>query len=129
MIIPLASADLCADPRLADYTSLKDVALRSKLEPERGLYMAESTNVIMRALQIGHSPRSFLMSERWLPQLAPLIREAIGHEDGGEVPMCYVRSPGSTCTGEPSPPCSVRFCPQCPDSSHAPEEVSLRAGS
>lgn len=87
MIIPLVSADLCADPRLADYTSLKDVALRSKLEPERGLYMAESTNVIMRALQIGHSPRSFLMSERWLPQLAPLIREAIGDEDGGEVPI------------------------------------------
>ena len=87
MIIPLSSADLCADPRLADYTSLKDVALRSKLEPERGLYMAESTNVIMRALQIGHSPRSFLMSERWLPQLAPLIREAIGDEDGGEVPI------------------------------------------
>lgn len=87
MIVPLDSPDLTADPRLADYTSLKDVALRSALEPERGLYMAESTNVIMRALQIGHAPRSFLMAERWLPRLAPLIEEATGSPDGGEVPI------------------------------------------
>lgn len=87
MIIPLHSADLSADPRLADYTRLKDVALRSKLEPERGLYMAESTNVIMRALQIGHAPRSFLMAERWLPGLAALITESTGSPDGGEVPI------------------------------------------
>ena len=42
MIIELTSADLAADPRLEDYTRLKDVKLRSKIEPERGLYMAES---------------------------------------------------------------------------------------
>lgn len=29
-----------ADPRVADYTSLTDVSLRRKLEPERGLYLA-----------------------------------------------------------------------------------------
>ena len=38
MIIELTSADLSADPRLDDYTRLKDVKLRSKIEPERGLY-------------------------------------------------------------------------------------------
>ena len=53
MIIELTSADLSADPRLDDYTRLKDVKLRSKLEPERGLYMAESANVIERALRAG----------------------------------------------------------------------------
>ena len=46
MIIELTSADLAADSRLDDYTRLKDVKLRSKIEPERGLYMAESANVI-----------------------------------------------------------------------------------
>ena len=37
MIIELTSADLAADPRLEDYTRLKDVRLRSKIErdPER----------------------------------------------------------------------------------------------
>ena len=29
-----------SDPRLADYVSLTDVALRSRHEPEKGLYIA-----------------------------------------------------------------------------------------
>lgn len=87
MIIPLETSDLSSDPRLADYTSLKDIALRSAFEPERGLYMAESTNVIMRALQIGHRPRSFLMAPRWLEGLAPLIEESTGAADGADVPI------------------------------------------
>ena len=69
MIIELTSSDLRADSRLDDYTRLKDVKLRSVIEPERGLYMAESTNVIERALRAGHTPRSFLASARWLPSL------------------------------------------------------------
>jgi tRNA G18 (ribose-2'-O)-methylase SpoU len=59
-----------ADERLADYTSLTDVALRAKHEPEKGLYIAESSTVIRRALAAGHRPRSFLMAERWLADLA-----------------------------------------------------------
>ena len=47
MIIELDDVD---DPRLADYTSLTDVALRRRLETERGLYMAESSKVIVRAV-------------------------------------------------------------------------------
>ena len=82
MIIELTSADLAADPRLEDYTRLKDVKLRSKIEPERGLYMAESANVIERAIRAGHTPRSFLMSRRWLPTLMELIDAATG---GGPV--------------------------------------------
>ncbi len=87
MIIPLQSADLDQDPRLADYTKLKDVKLRAALEPERGLYMAESTNVIMRALEIGHHPRSFLMAEKWMSDLAPLIEKATGSPDGADIPI------------------------------------------
>lgn len=62
-----------ADERLADYTRLTDVALRAKHEPEKGLYIAESSTVIRRALAAGHRPRSFLMAERWLADLAPEI--------------------------------------------------------
>lgn len=39
-------------PGLEDFTSLTDVALRRKLEPEGGLYLAESPKVIERALQV-----------------------------------------------------------------------------
>ena len=62
-----------ADERLADYFRLTDVALRRRLEPAQGLYMAESSTVIRRAVAAGHRPRSFLMAQRWLPDLADLL--------------------------------------------------------
>ena len=59
-----------ADPRVAEYTGLTDVALRTRYETGAGLYMAESSNVIRRAVAAGHVPRSFLMAPRWLEQMA-----------------------------------------------------------
>ena len=76
--------------RLADYTRLTDVALRRRLETERGLYMAESTRVIARAVEAGHSPRSFLMAERHWEEMRPVIaaaRGCEGRDDGGPVPV------------------------------------------
>lgn len=63
---------------LADYSRLTDVALRRVTEPEGGLYLAESTKVIERALAAGHRPRSVLLSERWLPDVAPLVADHDG---------------------------------------------------
>jgi tRNA G18 (ribose-2'-O)-methylase SpoU len=65
----VAAAD---DGRLADYRDLTDVALRRVLEPEGGLYMAESAKVIARALAAGHRPRSFLVQEKWLADVEGL---------------------------------------------------------
>ena len=65
-----------ADPRLVDYVGLTDVALRRRIEPEGGLYVAESEKVIRRALGAGHRPRSFLMAERWLTDLADVVADA-----------------------------------------------------
>ena len=87
MIIELDDA---ADERLADYTRLTDVALRRRLETERGLYMAESTKVIARAVEAGHAPRSFLMARRWYASMRPVIAAAAGcggRDDGGDVPV------------------------------------------
>ena len=87
MIIELDDA---ADERLADYTRLTDVALRRRLETERGLYMAESTKVIARAVEAGHAPRSFLMARRWYESMRPVIAAATGcggRDDGGDVPV------------------------------------------
>jgi len=61
---------------LTDYVGLTDVALRRRTEPERGLYMAESEKVIRRALAAGHRPRSYLMAERRLTDLADLVEGA-----------------------------------------------------
>ncbi len=73
--MPIAITDH-ADPRLEDYVSLTDVALRRRTEPERGLYIAESEKVIRRALAAGHRPRSFLMAARWLADLADVVADA-----------------------------------------------------
>ncbi|WP_404370257.1 TrmH family RNA methyltransferase [Kytococcus sedentarius] len=72
MPIPLTDP---ADPRVQDYFGLTDVALRRRLEPERGLYMAESEKVIRRALAAGHVPRSMLLTPRWVEDLAELVAE------------------------------------------------------
>lgn len=61
------------DERLADYSGLTDVALRRVSEPAGGLYIAESSKVIERALRAGHRPRSVLLQEKWLDDIAPLL--------------------------------------------------------
>ncbi|WP_125776562.1 TrmH family RNA methyltransferase [Antribacter gilvus] len=66
-----------ADARLADYTNLTDVALRAKHEPAKGLYIAESSTVIRRALAAGHRPRSFLMAEKWLASMSDAVPEGV----------------------------------------------------
>ncbi|MCE7079744.1 RNA methyltransferase [Streptomyces sp. ST2-7A] len=71
--MPIADS---ADPRLSDYTSLTDVALRRRLEPELGLFMAEGEKVIRRALEAGHPMRSLLLTPRWAEPMADLVIRA-----------------------------------------------------
>jgi tRNA G18 (ribose-2'-O)-methylase SpoU len=79
-----------ADERLADYVALTDVALRSRHEPEKGLYIAESSTVLGRALAAGHRPRSVLVSPRWLPDLEAMLTS----RDPGDPPVrVYVAEP------------------------------------
>lgn len=59
-----------ADPRLADYRDLRDVQLRTHLEAEHGLFLAEGEKVVRRAVRAGFGVRSFLMAPRWLDGLA-----------------------------------------------------------
>lgn len=77
-VVPITDT---TDPRLADYVSLTDVALRRRIEPERGLYIAESSTVLGRALEAGHEPRSVLCSPRWLPDVEAMLAGVPGGED------------------------------------------------
>ena len=60
------------DPRLADYTRLTDVTLRTSLESAHGLFIAEGTKVISRAVAAGYPVRSVLLAERRLGDLPAL---------------------------------------------------------
>jgi tRNA G18 (ribose-2'-O)-methylase SpoU len=67
-----------SDEGLSDYSRLTDVSLRRVTEPEGGLYIAESSKVIERALAAGHRPRSVLLQEKWLADIEPLLADFDG---------------------------------------------------
>ena len=60
------------DERLADFRALTDVELRTRWEPPHGLFIAEGELVLRRALRAGYCPRSFLLDEKRVGQLADL---------------------------------------------------------
>jgi len=72
------------DSRLRDYVDLRDVHMRKLLETERGIFLAEGEKVVRRAIESGNTPRSFLMSPRWIDALADVL-------DKTDVP-CFVLS-------------------------------------
>ncbi len=80
MLLPVTDP---ADPRLADYVGLREATLRRLLETERGLFIAEGAKVIRRAVEAGFQPRSFLLAERWVSELADLL-------DASDVPVYLV---------------------------------------
>lgn len=72
MIIEIPELD---DPRLDVYARLTDTQLRSKLEPEKAIFIAESDKVIRRALDGGAQPLSLLMEEKRLDGMRPTISD------------------------------------------------------
>ena len=70
MIVNVESLD---DSRLDPYVRLTDVQLRSRLEPERAVFIAESLEVVGRALDGGMQPLSLLTSPKHLDSAAELV--------------------------------------------------------
>lgn len=77
-IIEIDSID---DVRVDAFAHLTETQLRNKLEPEKGIFIAESPKVIERALEAGYQPLSFLMEHKWLEPAQPLFDAA------GNVPV------------------------------------------
>lgn len=82
--LTIVPVDDPADPRVADYLALTDVALRRRKEPAEGLFIAEGERVIRRALRAGYPPRSVLVSPNRL--------DAVPTELGPDVPV-YLAGP------------------------------------
>ena len=77
------------DPRLADYTRLTDVSLRTSLEAEHGLFIAEGSKVISRAVRAGYPVRSVLVGESRVADLSTLSGDG-GLSGGPDVPVYVV---------------------------------------
>lgn len=68
------------DERLVAFASLTDAQLRNRLEPEKGLFIAESGKVISRALDAGYEAVSFLMGQKWVDSMrADVARAQAAH--------------------------------------------------
>lgn len=61
-------------PELDVYARLTEAQLRNRLEPEKGVFIAESLKVVRTALENGFCPLSFLAEQKYVDeQIAPLF--------------------------------------------------------
>jgi tRNA G18 (ribose-2'-O)-methylase SpoU len=74
-VLRTIEVDKSDDTRLADYTRLTDASLRTHFEAEHGLFIAEGTKVITRAVAAGYPVRSMLLGKSRLADL-PALAEA-----------------------------------------------------
>ena len=70
--------DLTA-PELDIYARLTQAQLRNRLEPEKGIFIAESPKVIARALDAGYQPLSLLMERKQITGQAQEILTRCGN--------------------------------------------------
>ncbi len=79
MIVEVTTLDA---PELALFARLTEAQLRCRLEPEKGIFIAESPKVIGTALEGGYEPVAFLMERRHITgDAAPLLARC------GDVPV------------------------------------------
>ena len=65
--------DLCS-PELQLYAERKEVQLKRFYEPEAGLFIAESKQVILRALDAGYVPVSFLIQKQYAEEMEEILQ-------------------------------------------------------
>lgn len=83
--------DSIDDERVTAYVNLTEIQLRNRLEPSKGLFIAESPKVIDRALAAGREPISLLVEESWIDGMSGMF-DVIEKRWGDGIPV-YVASP------------------------------------
>lgn len=74
-IIEVENLDI---PELEIYARMTQIQLRNRLEPEKGMFIAESPKVIKVALDAGYKPVSLLMERKHITGQAQAILERCG---------------------------------------------------
>ena len=83
--------DSIDDERVAAYVNLTEIQLRNRLEPSKGLFIAESPKVIDRALAAGREPISLLVEESWIDGMSGMFD--VSEKRWGDGIPGYVASP------------------------------------
>lgn len=74
----IIETESASDPRLATYCTLTEAQLRNRLEPEKGIFIAESPKVIRVAMEAGYEPVSLLCERKHIEGDAADIVEQMG---------------------------------------------------
>ena len=77
-MVQIVHIDHLEGPDLEIYSKLSEPELYHYREPDKGLFIAESPNVIDRALDAGYQPVSMLIDTKEIPKNAAHILERIG---------------------------------------------------
>ncbi|MBD5334500.1 MAG: RNA methyltransferase [Bacteroides sp.] len=77
--MPVIHIDSLDHPEVQCYSSLTEAQLRNRLEPEKGIFIAESPKVIRVALAAGYKPVSLLCEEKHISGDAADIIEMYPH--------------------------------------------------
>lgn len=78
------------DERLDVFARLTEAQLRNRLEPEKGVFIAESFKVIDRALEASMVPVSFLVTPKWLDETLERAQACVERglvESGADLPV------------------------------------------
>ena len=106
------------DPALDCYARLTEAQLRSRIDPEKGVFIAESPKVIGYALDAGCAPVSFLMERKHIAgKAAPLLARCpeapvyTAERDVLEKLTGYPLTRGVLCAmRRPAPPSAEEIC-------------------
>lgn len=97
--MPYIHIEKLDDSRLDVFARLTEAQLRNKLEPEKGIFIAESIKVIDRALEGGMVPVSVLMTPHWMDAAADVVAriEAAGAVANGGASGAAALNPAEVC--------------------------------
>ena len=88
MAVTVIEIDAFEDERLDVFARLTEAQLRCRLEPEKGVFIAESVKVIDRALEAAMVPLAFLVTPRWLDETVSRAESAAARGlTEGEIPI------------------------------------------
>ena len=86
-MVQIIQIDCLEGPDLEIFSKLSEPELYHYREPDRGLFIAESPNVIDRALDAGYQPVSMLLDTKEITKNAAHIIERIGKLPGETIPV------------------------------------------
>ena len=86
-MVQIIQIDRLEGPDLEIFSKLSEPELYHYREPDKGLFIAESPNVIYRALEAGYKPVSMLIDTKEITKNAAHILERIGILPGKTIPV------------------------------------------